>query len=79
MIQGLIHRLPRVLPCGDFFYVTKGRKTMNDLLNHRYHQHHQQQHTRDTGSSPWVSLQVAYKLLLVLPKDYLALGAVRSG
>lgn len=21
MIQGLIHRLPRVLPCGDFFYV----------------------------------------------------------
>lgn len=79
MIQGLIHRLPRVLPCGDFFYVTKGRKRTNDLLNHRYHQHHQQQHTRDTGSSPWVSLQVAYKLLLVLPKDYLALGAVRSG
>lgn len=79
MIQGLIHRLPRVLPCGDFFYVTKGRKTMNDLLNHRYHHHHHQQHTRDTGSSPWVSLQVAYKLLLVLPKDYLALWAVRSG
>lgn len=32
MIQGLIHRLPRVLPCGDFFYVieevplTSGRK-----------------------------------------------------
>lgn len=21
MIQGLIHHLPRVLPCGDFFYV----------------------------------------------------------
>lgn len=80
MIQGLIHRLPRVLPCGDLFYVTKGRKTMNDLLNHRYrHQHHQQQHTRDTGSSPWVSLQVADTQLLVLPKDSPALLAVRSG
>lgn len=53
---------------------------MHDLLNHQYHhQHHQQQHTRDTGSSPWVGLQVADTLLLVLPKDSLALMAVHSG
>lgn len=31
-IQGLIHRLPRVLPCGDFFYVTKRRKTIIFLI-----------------------------------------------
>lgn len=32
VIQGLIHRLPRVLPCGDFFYVTKRRKTIIFLI-----------------------------------------------
>lgn len=32
MIQGLIHRLPRVLPCGDFFYVTKRRKTIISFI-----------------------------------------------
>lgn len=32
MIQRLIHRLPRVLPCGDFFYVTKKRKTIICLI-----------------------------------------------
>lgn len=32
VIQGLIHRLPRVLPCGDFFYVTKRRKTIISLI-----------------------------------------------
>lgn len=32
VIQGLIHQLPRVLPCGDFFYVTKRKKTIIFLI-----------------------------------------------
>lgn len=32
VIQGLIHHLPGILPCRDFFYVTKRRKTISVLI-----------------------------------------------